>query len=151
MNDKYALLKRDPKPCQRLFGVKPAIIEDIIGKVQKHFEQKLQENPISKRGLNPGISIENQVLLTLEYLRQYPTFLVLGASYGISESYANKIYHKTRPVLAEIFGLKNPERIRFKHVQNAIIDVAAQPIERPEKDQEKHYNRHKKNISLNHK
>jgi len=81
----------------------------------------------------------------LEYLRQYPTFLSLAFSYGISESYANKIYHKIRTILAEEIGLKNPEKLRFKHVKNIIIDVTVQPIERPEKNQALYYNGAKKN------
>lgn len=146
MNDKYKLLEENPKNYQRLFGLKIELFEAIFQKVQKHFENYLENNPLSKRGLSAELSLENQLLLTLEYLRQYPTFLSLGLSYGISESYANKIYHKIRPVLAEIVGLKNPDKLKFKHLKKAIIDVSVQPIERPQENQEIYYNLYKKNI-----
>jgi len=146
MNDKYKLLAENPKNCKRLFGIEFDLFENLLKKVQKHFEDYLQNNPLSKRGLEAEISLENQLLLTLEYLRQYSTFLSLGFSYGISESYANKIYHKIRPVLAEIIGLKNPQKLKFKNLKNVIVDVSVQPIERPEEKQEIYYNRYKKNI-----
>lgn len=144
MNDKHALLVENPKNCKRLFGVKYDTFELILQKVQNNINTFLVENPLSNRGITPDFSIANQLLLTLEYLRQYPTFLSLGFSYGISESYANKIYHKIRPILAETVGLKNPEKLRFKHIQKVIVDVTVQPIERPKVEQEKYYNRYKK-------
>jgi hypothetical protein len=145
MNDKYALLAENPKYCERLFGVKYDIFKLLLKKVQEKIDAYLVENPLSNRGVSSNFSIENQVLLTLEYLRQYPTFLSLGFSYGVSESYANKIYHKIRPILVETVGLKNPEKLKFKHIQKVIVDVTVQPIERPKVEQEKYYNRYKKN------
>ena len=105
------------------------------------------ENPLSNRGLEGEFSLANQVLLTFEYLRQYPTFLSLGFSYGISESYANKIFHKIRPILADVVGLKNPDKLKYKDIKTVIVDVTVQPIERPQKSQELYYNGSKKNIS----
>ena len=144
MNDKHKLLQENPKNCKRLFGVNYDIFELILKKVQSEIDAFLQQNPLSNRGLAANFSMENQVLLTLEYLRQYPTFLSLAVSYGISESYANKIYHKIRPVLARVVGLENPEKLKFKHVQKAIVDVTVQPIERPKVEQQKYYNGAKK-------
>lgn len=140
MNDKYKLLKENPQNCQRLFGMKYDIFEDILKKVQNNIQQKLTENPLSKRGIDSKFSIENQLLLTLEYLRQYPTFISLAFSYGISESYANKVYHKIRDILSHEIGLKNPEKLKFNDVKRVIIDVTVQPIERPQNNQHLHYN-----------
>ena len=145
MNDKYQLLRQNPNHCKRLFGIDFDVFESILGKVQSYYQAYWQENPLSRRGLEATISLENQLLLSLEYLRQYPTFLSLGFSYGISESYANKIYHKIRPVLAELIGLKNPQKLKFKNLHNVLVDVTVQPIEGPQANQELHYNRYKKN------
>jgi len=123
MNNKYKFLQENPKHCKRLFGVKYDVFELLLKKVQNEMDDFLQQHPLSNRGLTADFSLENHVLLTLEYLRQYPTFLSLAVSYGISESYANKVYHKIRPVLGQAIGLKNPEKLKFKHVQKALIDV----------------------------
>jgi len=58
----------------------------------------------------------------------------------------HQIYHRIRPVLAIVVGLKNPDKISYKHVKKVIIDLAVQPIERPVKEQKKFYNGYKKNI-----
>ena len=146
MSDKYKLLQDNPQYCTRLFGIKFELFETILGKVQQKEKEYLLENPLSNRGLEGEFSLPNQLLLTFEYLRQYPTFLSLGFSYGISESYANKIFHKIRPILADIVGLKNPDKLKYKDLKKVIVDVTVQPVERPQKNQELQYNGSKKNI-----
>jgi hypothetical protein len=146
MNDKYKLLQENPQHCKRLFGIKFELFETILGKVQEKNIVYLQKKPLSNRGLEGDFTLPNQLLLTLEYLRQYPTFLSLGFSYGISESYSNKIFHKLRVILADIVGLKNPSKLKYKDVKTVIIDVTVQPIERPQIQQELYYNGSKKNI-----
>ncbi|AWM31402.1 hypothetical protein DDQ68_00520 [Hymenobacter nivis] len=86
----------------------------------------------------------NQLFLTFEYLRQYPTFLGLEFSYGISESYCHKLFCKMRAILAKVVGLKNSEALKYQGVKTVIAEVTAQPIERPKKDQERYYNGLKK-------
>ena len=113
MNDKDKLLQANSQICKRLFGIKFELLEIILVKVQNQNEIYLQENPLSNRGLDGEFSISNQLLLTLEYLRQYPTFLSLGFSYGISESYSNKIFHKMRTILSEIIGLKTQQNLNI--------------------------------------
>jgi len=71
----------------------------------------------------------------------------LGFSYGISESYANKVFHKMRAILADIIGLKNPDTLKYKDIKTVIIDVTVQPIERPQLSQELYYNGSKKTYS----
>ena len=150
MNNKYELLQANPQVCKRLFGVDFAHLEAVLVKVQNKIDQNLAENPLSKRGLDAEFSVANQLLLTFEYLRQYPTFLSLGFSYGVSESYCHKIFHKMRPILAEVVGLKNPEKLQDKDVKTVIVDVTVQPIERPQKDQQLYYNGSKKSTSSSH-
>ena len=96
MSDKHKLLQDNPKYCTRLFGIRFELFETILGKVQQKENEYLLKNPLSNRGLEGEFSLRNQLLLTFKYLRQYPTFLSLGFSYGISESYANKIFHSFR-------------------------------------------------------
>ena len=147
MNDKYKLLQTNPSVCKRLFGVEFVQFEQVLVKVQERIVDYLRENPLSNRGIDAEFSVANQVLLTFEYLRQYPTFLSLGFSYGISESYCNKIFHKIRPILADVVGLKNPAELKYKDVRTVLLDVTVQPIERPTKNQQLYYNGSKKNTS----
>ena len=66
---------------------------------------------MKKRGLKSTISIADQLLLTLTYLRHYPTFAKLGKEFSISESYANKIYHRMLDILVRVFANEQQERI----------------------------------------
>jgi len=146
MLNKYALLVQNPQRCKRIFGLEYALLECLLRKVQNHFQQLKEENPLSKRGLSSELGLENQFLLSLEYLKSYQTFEVLAFSYGISESYACRIFQKFRPVLAQVIGLKNPDKLSYRKVKSVIVDVAAQPIERPKKEQQKAFNGQKKDI-----
>lgn len=114
MTDKYALLKNRPCVCLRVYAIQFEELEALLRKVQIAYLKKLEKNPISKRGQKAEFSFENQFLLTLEYLRSYQTFEALAFSYGISESYANKCFHKLLGLLAEENGLKNPEKYLSK-------------------------------------
>ena len=151
MIDRYALLERNPKLSVKVFGLEFDLLKITLEKVQFLNEQKLLDNPISKRGLKAEFSFSNQFLLTMEYIKTYQTFEVLGFSYGVSESYASKCFHKIIGLLSEAIGLKNPKKISFKKVKKAIIDVSCQPIERPIKDQKDSYNSYKKTTFQKHK
>ena len=54
-----------------------------------------------------------------------------------------------RPILADLIGLKNPDKLKYKDVKTVIIDVTVQPIERPKIHQELYYNGSKKIHSQN--
>jgi hypothetical protein len=112
MNDKYKFLQENPSKCERLFGVDFATLEVLLDKVQQHVDHSLADKPLSKRGIKSALGLENPVLLPLEYLRQYTTFLSLGFSYGISESWAQKCFHRIRQILSEQVGLENPCKLR---------------------------------------
>ena len=81
----------------------------------------------------------DRLLLTFTYLRHYPTFARLGMEFGISESYANKLYHQILDVLVKVLSLKNRKHLLESNLQTIIIDVTEQPIERPTKGQRVYY------------
>lgn len=143
MVDKYTLLEKSPQLSERIFGLKFDTLQTVLKKVQLLYHEKLEANPLSKRGLVAEFSFENQFLLTLEYLRSYQTFDVLSFSYGISKSYAYVCYKKILGLLSETFALNN-KKISFKTIKKVLVDVTCQPIERPGKEQEQYYNSYKK-------
>ena len=77
-----------------------------------------EKNPNKLKGQKPSIIIEDKVLLTLYYLRHYPTFIILGNNFNISESYANKIYHSILTILVQelhVPGSKELSKADFGH------------------------------------
>ena len=53
-----------------------------------------ESNSVSKRGPKPKLSIEEQVLVTLEYWREYRTYFHIGTSWELSESTIAFLIHK---------------------------------------------------------
>ena len=59
----------------------------LLSKLEKEIASDLDKNPMKKRGSRSrDITIEDKLLLTLTYLRHYPTFLNLGNMFNISEA-----------------------------------------------------------------
>ena len=76
----------------RAVGVDKATFNLILERVAAYLERVREERPMKKRGKKSEVALTNRLLLTFTYLRHYPTFARLGLEFGISESYANKIY-----------------------------------------------------------
>lgn len=110
-------------------------VEPIRGDLQVQKDH----HPLKKRGLKSELSLENQVLLTLLYLRDYPTFIPLGLPFGISESYAHKIYHKISAMLVRILHVKSRQALFEYPIGTRIVDVTEQPIERPQPGQKAYF------------
>jgi len=89
----------------------------------------------TKRGRPSDFSLEDRLLLTFRYLRDYPTFVVLGNEFGISESFSNKIFNKVSSSLVKVLKLPLKElENSSKIIEKVIIDVTEQETERPKKN-----------------
>ncbi len=77
------------------------------------------------------ITTESNLLLTLTYLRHYPIFNNLGTIFCISESYANKIFHKISNYLIKFIHPKQISKLSLDGIRMVVIGVAEQEIERP--------------------
>ena len=75
------LKKLEDRKFRRLTGVKKNTFEEIIIILKLEEKKKL-----AKGGRKPSILIEDQILMTLEYLREYRTYFHISQSYNISES-----------------------------------------------------------------
>ena len=88
--------------------------------------------PMKKRGKKAVIlTVEDKLLLTLTYLRHYPTFEQLGQQFGISESYAHKVYQQYVDRLVKVCHLPGRKALLDKGIMAILVDVTEQPIERP--------------------
>lgn len=83
------------------------------------------------------LSIEDQVLMTLEYLREYRTYLHISVDYGLSESSTYKVIRRTEDALSASKQFSLPKRTRVLSddaVEAVVIDCTESPIERPKKN-----------------
>ena len=116
----------------------------LVGVPRSHFQEMVQvldeaEQLKKKSGRPHTLSMEDQLLLTLNYLRHYNTQLELSASYAIAESNVNRTIHKVENALmrSRKFTLpKRQQRTDENHFNWVIIDATEMPIERPQKNSE---------------
>lgn len=137
----YSQLPTDnPEEFMRTVGLSKEDFQSLNNKLAAHIDTQKTLNPMTKRGRKDSkLALEDRLLLTLYYLRHYPTLINLAAVFGISESYCHKIYTRTARMLARIEKLPNRKALLADPATALIIDVSEQPIERPIKSQEAYY------------
>lgn len=103
------------------------------------------------RGRKNKLSIEERLLMALEYWREYRTYFHIADSYGISESncFRNiKWIEDTlikHPDFQQLDGKLSLLNDNFKD-KTVIIDVTESPIQRPKKDKRNIIQEKRKNI-----
>lgn len=140
--DKYKLKR--PAEFTRLVGVNYATFMIILGKLQDEIARYRNAKLVRRRGAPGSLPVEDQLLLTLTYLRQHHTFLQLGEMFSISESYAHKRYTFITDRLLKAMDLPNDRSLTADDLK-IIADVTEQAIERPQSGQKSYYSG-KKNI-----
>jgi hypothetical protein len=88
--EKYKL--KPPAEFTRLVGVNCGAFQIILEKLENEITPFKQQKPMRGRGLKSSLTIADQLLLTLIYLRNYHTFRQLSEMFSISESYSQKRY-----------------------------------------------------------
>ncbi len=134
--ERYRMKK--PAEFTRLVGVNYGAFQIILEKLNLQIARFKAEKPIRRRGRKSSLSIEDQLLLTLIYLRQYHTFLQLGEMFSISESYASKRYEFISSQLLKVLDVPNQKSLE-KEDLTVLMDVTEQPVERPVKQQKQYY------------
>lgn len=123
MSDILTYIQNNPEETQRLIGVKYEQLEQLIKQAIALHSEKQQETEAKKiRIINKGggrkvkLSNEDQILLTLTYLRHLTTFQLLGIQFGVSESTANDTFNYWLTILQEILPSSLLEQVKKKPV-----------------------------------
>jgi hypothetical protein len=100
---------------------------------------KRAERQTRKRGGTPSsLSVEDRLLLGLEYLREYRTYFHIGESYGVSESTAFRIsrWVEDNLIKDKQFALPGKKALLKSDtiIEVALVDASESPVERPKKD-----------------
>lgn len=146
---RYTFEGINPKKFRRKVGIKRRTFLGIVSQVRTYLADECARQPLHKRGRKPlALSLTDTVLLTFIYLRQYPTFDELGDMFGISESYANKLYHRYLDILVQVLRLPGKKALLNQEFETLLIDVTEQPIERPVSKQRQWFSGKKKRHTL---
>lgn len=135
-----------PTEFKRLCGVYPETFKNMIKVVSA--EKVIQSKP----GRPSKLSIEDQILMTLEYWREYRTYFHIGTSWGINEATAYRIIKKIENILIKsgLFNLPGKKAVRDSNIdiEVVVVDVAEHQIERPKKKQKSYYSGKQKHHTL---
>ena len=134
---KYAQIKSlEDEKFRRLTGVKSATFDKMI--------TVLQEAEIKKKargGRKSKLSIDDRLLMALEYIREYRTYFHVSQSYGVSESTAYDIIKWIEDTLIKHPDFALPGRKALlksdMEYEVVLIDATETQIERPKKKKSK--------------
>jgi hypothetical protein len=99
-------IENNPQETQRLIGLKYEQLRQLLNKAIElhHHKQAIAESKKVRKiraggGRKPKLSLEEQIILTLTYLRHLTTFQLLGIQFGVSETTANDVFNYWFPLL----------------------------------------------------
>lgn len=136
-----------PEDFKRLCGVHKETFARMVTVLEEQVEQKKK-----KPGKPSKLSVTNQVLMSLEYWREYRTYFHIGKSWGVHEATVCRIVRKVENALiqAGIFQLPGKKQLLDPESVAAlvVVDATETPIERPKKGQRRFYSGKKKRHTL---
>lgn len=117
---------------RRLTGLKRETFDEMMSVLSD--AEYIKER---KGGKKPKLVLEDRLLLTLEYWREYRTQFHIAGSYGISESAVCRTIRWIEDVLigSGKFSLPGKQALRTEEVSYNVLvmDATETPIERPKK------------------
>lgn len=121
-----------PAEFKRYCGVRPETFRKMAEVVSYHLSQQRRVS-----GRPTKLPVEDQVLMTLEYWREYRTFFHLATSWGLHESSVWRTIRRVEDILTKSRDFKLPGKKRLQpadhQIEFVVVDVAETPIERPKK------------------
>src|ERR1022692_2523424 len=99
------IIKLSPPSFRRRVGVKKPTYLAMVREIKKdeaRRKKKSRKKNKKNAGRKPFLRIEDQLLMTLMYWREYRTQFHIGIDYGISESQVCRIIQKTENILRRV-------------------------------------------------
>lgn len=131
------LCKLPDATFRRRTGVKKKTFTLMIKIIKKAEEQKVKK----KSGRPKKLSVENRLLMTLGYLREYRTYFHIAQSYDVAESVCYENIKDIENILIKSKKFSLPKRKEILMSDNPIkiilVDAAESPIERPKRTKKK--------------
>lgn len=123
-------MELSPSHFKRLYGVKPNTFWKMV-EVVRNAKQ-------GSRGSHAKLSIPDQILLTLQYWREYRTYFHIAIDWGIHEATAYRTVKRIEDILSKADELHLPGKRQLQQssseIEVIIVDVAETEIERPKKN-----------------
>ena len=154
---RYHYLMQHPPVFLKVTGLHIREFDDLMRDVQPTFtyaEQTRLQRPDRQRAIGGGrdseLDARNQVLLTVIWLRLYPTHEVLAYLFGVSDSTVSRVIQRVLPLLEQAgrdtMRLPDPGRKRRRSLPEllqdtpemaVVIDSFEQKVQRPKQPDER--------------
>ncbi len=127
---------------EQLKHLKPSAFKRRCGIHLETFQQMVEVlrpdlDRHGKRGGQAKLSVEDQLLVVLEYWREYRTQFHIGSSWGLSESAVCRLIAPVESLLMASGKFHLPGKKQLYQDTNTwqvlVVDVTESPIERPKK------------------
>jgi Helix-turn-helix of DDE superfamily endonuclease len=128
--------KHSKSDFKRLTGVEIKTFKLMVKQVNLH-DSKIAKRKGNARSRPFDLIVEDQILMTLMYYREYRTQFHIGETYGLHESNVCRNIKRIEDILkkCESFKLPGKEKLAGTNhqFQVILIDATESPIERPKK------------------
>lgn len=132
----YSELSKKPRIFRKLTGVKLKHFTKIVTKVSDSLDKEF-----SNLGRKPKVNNhEDRVLLVLVYYRAYMTQEFLGYLVGLDESNVCRLLKRVELLLVKKIHIKKDRSLTGEKVEQLLIDVTEQPIQRPKSSKRRKIN-----------
>ena len=129
---------------RRLTGIKRTTFEKMLEILS---EKEAEKNRL---GARPNkLSLEERLLMWLEYMREYGTYFHIATKHKISESacFRNCVWIENILIKSKEFKLPNKkEFVNNLDIEVVVVDASESPIQRPQKNKENTTRERKRDI-----
>lgn len=164
----FDYIQKYPLRTKQILGISYEQLQSLMNcAINRHKEIKAKQENKKIRinaaggGRQEKLLIQEQICLCLFYLRQMPTFQVLGMLFGISKTEANDTFHDWIPILRDILPSSllsqvsnNESNLLFVQEVLTNFRLLADSLEQPiyrhsdQKEQQKHFSGKKRQHTL---
>jgi hypothetical protein len=130
---RYCELEHLSKPeFKRLCGVNRKTFSEMVEVLRPYLDRQGQ------RGGQAKLRVEDQLLVALEYWREYRSQFHIGVSWGIHETTVGRIVRKVEDLLIKCGKFRLPSQRQLYQPgwewKVMVVDVGEMEIERPQKN-----------------
>lgn len=122
----------NPVAFKRACGVSRQTFLAMVEVLQPHLHRQ------GKRGGQNRLSVEDQLLIALQYWREYRTQFHISLDFGISESTVCRIIEKVETLLVQSRQFRLPGKRQLQQPDSdwdvVMVDVTEVSVERPQKN-----------------
>jgi len=130
---------------KELFGVKKEVFHQMLALLTTAYHERHR-----KGGRRPSLTVGDQLLLTLQYWREYRTMAHLAFDFGVAKSTVSDTITRVENILIRRGAFRLPGKKALLDAKNAgrtlVVDVTESPIERPKKNRKPGIRARKRNI-----